>query len=687
MNPRDLKIWTASVGPLSTAPAIQQIGQRAMARAQAVHLDRSINAAARVHLGGSPVAALQDLRPGLRELTTKINAINAAALAQTRAAGVTVSELDDVLQYMRRQMTPEARKVIDKYGPVELRGIGREITEKHKEQLQRAFRGLTTTDVNDAAAAGKLSITGNHPVPGGIFYEDPFIATGYRVQHAAEASENATILRDYAKLYGQPEAQAPRTWSKVPSELAELQDVAFPPDIAAALTRQHEAMKNPTPLLKAWDEVHRVWKKYTLPIIPAYHGRNEIGDIWNAAILGGMDLRWFEPSAQLLFSRDGAQRMVRLGTKHYSGREILELADKAGAINTGQVASIQRDMAVLKETPDGVLRKLGDFVDHNAAIEWAQRFGQARENNTGLALFMDRMAKGYSPQAAALDVKKFLFHYGQVTGDEKSIMRLIPFYQWTRNNVPLQLQYLWRKPGAASFYQHARDEAAQGEPMAAEGEPLPRFLAEGLPFPAGRTAEGNPQFLRGESVIPLADLEMLGGPREFAQQMVQSLSPYLKSPYETATNVDLFRSEIPGHMQRLERAPGEASNYLGTSVPRRLLPLLDLIPGNRVATEVDRMNPGHAFGNEQQGPIWNRGLPRDYPDPDPVLRLLRIVGARPYSYRPDAAAKALDRDVSARQKELKQLRDDALDRGNTHNADRYQRELDRLDEKPERARQ
>lgn len=80
-------------------------------------------------------------------------------------------------------------------------------------------------------------------------------------------------------------------------------------------------------------------------------------------------------------------------------------------------------------------------------------FSQNRKLGVGIerwqrgALFIDRIAKGDTPFEAAKMVKKYHFDYGDLTNFEQTFMkRVMPFYAWTRNNVPLIINTAFTAP-------------------------------------------------------------------------------------------------------------------------------------------------------------------------------------------------------------------------------------------------
>ena len=86
-----------------------------------------------------------------------------------------------------------------------------------------------------------------------------------------------------------------------------------------------------------------------------------------------------------------------------------------------------------------------------------RKLGDAMETNAKLALFIDQLSKGLSPYDAAQVVKKHLFDYTDLTKAERKLKIVVPFYTFTRKNLPLQLKTLIERPDKYLLYQgHSR---------------------------------------------------------------------------------------------------------------------------------------------------------------------------------------------------------------------------------------
>lgn len=660
---------------------------------------RAVIDSGRVQFGATALAASD-----LEKAVHAINTANSAIISMERAAGLKISSLVGTQNYLKRAITPEARDAMRAANP-ELRGLsGRELTTKYGAQVQRdpQLRDLTISQINELARQGKLKATGYKPVKQ-FFFEDPFIATAHRLDEGATAIADINFLKSASRIYGQSfqphlGQSPPAGWRTLASGIAEdlglrvktkgvkgkaglvTMDMAFPKEVADLLDRHYERVISPQYLqgfLNAYDSLAGAWKGLTLPIWPSYHARNLLSDAWMVtAVPGGMPL-WRLPkrgaqAVRALTSSAGGN--VRLGQSWYAWQDLKNLAERVGVVEQG----VGRDLEEIVRRPLMGKPKGLDVITQSAPIQKAIAVGNARENFLRMAFFIERLAKGDAPELAALEVKKRLFDYRDLSDVEKQVMRRVfPFYSWARNNIPFQVQHLIRSPGYGSTLEKLREESsvAFGQENLSQGaEALPTFLARGVPLPAGTNTQGDPRFLRLQNIIPLADVAQVAGPGALAQFAIDAASPFPKALAETAMNVDLFRSDLPaGKLEQLAQFPGEQTSYLGLPVPARATPALDLV---RPLAEANRLNPGGIFGGRYEPSF--AGITRKQGDVSALERTANYLVARTYSVDTVLEAQRQQAALKRQLAEAYYLLKQASARGDTANTTALQRYIDQL---------
>lgn len=220
-------------------------------------------------------------------------------------------------------------------------------------------------------------------------------------------------------------------------------------------------------------------------------------------------------------------------------------------------------------------------------LNFNRQMGSVIENNARLTHFAHKIFNdGVPAEIAANSVRKYLFDYSDLTPFERDFMKmLIPFYTWSRKNIPLQLQALVTDPG-----KYAKFPKAIGaiEALSSEWEDLPNpdYFQELHAVRLPVRIEGQPTFINPN--LPFQDLN-----RANFQDVLSGMSPFVKMFGEWAPKRGYsFFTDRP-----IERYPGEPAeiDVLGTGVTvgkkteeiaRSLLPTYGKI--QRLRTKIKR---------------------------------------------------------------------------------------------------
>lgn len=296
--------------------------------------------------------------------------------------------------------------------------------------------------------------------------------------------------------------------------------------------------------LKAYDKTLGTWKKLAL-FSAGYHTRNVIGNMFNSWV-GGMN------GASLIKYNTLAAKEVTNALKGKPSKEFDEFlkqglkqgqsrAEFADADNMEKLLTrelkiksgtpLEKTAERLK-TPFQTSRGVGDFADQvgrYANYKWARD-------------------KGMSPQKAADHVRMTQFDYQDLTPFEREVMtRVIPFYRWTRNNLPYQAKQFLNDPRKYAALNHLRLEGHDVTGL--DEESTPDWLKEQFAIPI--SGEGG----KGKALgfqVPAGDLGKFGDP---SREILGLLSPLIKTPMEVALNRNFF-FDSP-----IERFEGQEKQY------------------------------------------------------------------------------------------------------------------------------
>ncbi len=254
------------------------------------------------------------------------------------------------------------------------------------------------------------------------------------------------------------------------------------------------------------------------------------------------------------------KEMYAYGTRDTKKYQTLEAAgiDPAKRI-------VQRDMPVvgapsqgwwstMYDTLPGVKNSVGESLKPWAVRGFGGRDATANtwvgamqgtqsylEEINRIATYLNARQRGYNPAGAYAQMVKAHHDFGNLTGFERDVMRrIVPFYSWSRQNLPVMATELATNPGGRIGTSMRLVNAAAGR--------SPGFIPEsvsqtGTTVPIGGQENGRQTYLSGLG-MPYEDL---AGLLNIGQLMGQT-SPFLRVPYELATGNQAFTGrDIPAN--------------------------------------------------------------------------------------------------------------------------------------------
>lgn len=410
----------------------------------------------------------------------------------------------------------------------------------------------------------------------------------------------------------------------------------------------YETMTNVESLRKAikyFDNVQNIWKAQVL-VAPSYHIRNSVGNLWNNFLAN------VAPDA---YGKAGSlQQKIATGKLTKVEAKTVEEMKKLGVIGTGQYGG-DISQSIANEVGGASLNPLSQRF---ALYKGNMAVGSAVEDNAKMAHYISKIRDGYTPKQAAESVRKYLFDYGDLTWTEQNVLkRVLPFYTWTRKNVPLQVQSFFETPGKVSnAFTLQRNVENQVEKP--EEKYLASYIKDNTPIRISKNEDGTTSYLLLGQWLPSASaLQML---TQDPKNLLDMISPVYKVPKDFINNQSFFEDSL-GQKQPIEKYPGELKSFLGVDMGAKTANVLRNI---RILSELDKLNPGSIFGGKDTpsripGGSQNRGA-KQSPDAPEITRWRDFLVGKTQTYDPATAKNYYDQDTERRMQDYTQALNQAL---------------------------
>jgi hypothetical protein len=462
-------------------------------------------------------------------------------------------------------------------------------------QLDDAVGGLEQ-EAKTAQAAGNSAeferLTAKAEELKGIFHRDPVEALGYRAYKSIRSSA-------YADLFGQFEKDGLLVRKSADANLAldrarhagmsdykklDANEAAamgleagdqIHPDIFKGMqdVREMFTSQGMNKFVDGVNKVVSVWKSLVTSYVPAHYLNNFIGNLANST-LAGVKPESYAEAGKLL-------KAWKAGKLDAEQSKIIQAAYEKGVFGQGFSSDFVKSQYATKE------KSWTDKITHNGYAKWMRNKGDAMDDFSRMATFLHGYHSTGSFDQAGEMVRKFLFNYNEMNSADRMARSVIPFWTWTKNNLPLQLQQLMQQPRYYQTYKRVLDTF-----NADVNENTNRSYThtDYLKIPGMET--GLP--LRA---MPLNDLgKVHGNPLDVLREAMGMLNPVAKVPIEAAANKQFFNNQ-PIYHPTGNKQGAEVSNYIlnqtgildkiyesikGTAQGDFMAPIDNLITGKRV---------------------------------------------------------------------------------------------------------
>ena len=319
--------------------------------------------------------------------------------------------------------------------------------------------------------------------------------------------------------------------------------VATPADAAEAITRM-DSLQTPANMrgfFKRYDALVGYVKDGEIAT-PGFHFRVMFGHAWQNE-LAGMQFSSYRDFLSLVrrAGQDGASEedralldLIQRSTGVTQSEAEFTRAGQLGTtFDEAQGASkgaasrfnpLSRNFELFAKSKDvGV--KVQSFMRGSLAYDTLTREGaiDAIKNGADTSSLLDH---------AVQQVQKFHFDYQDLSNFERStVKRIIPFYTFTRKNIPLQVEMMFRNPRVFARYQQFKTEI---EAQSSPDKVVPSYFSNELQIRLPFMVNGGHLYSNG--ALPLTDIAGITDPG----QLAGNVTPVIKAPIENFANKQFY---------------------------------------------------------------------------------------------------------------------------------------------------
>ena len=207
------------------------------------------------------------------------------------------------------------------------------------------------------------------------------------------------------------------------------------------------------------------------------------------------------------------------------------------------------------------VRKVTDFVTTNPVQAAMTDLSQQSEIYLRFAAFIDGYRKYGDLDAAMGKVKMLHFDYADLGSGEEWMRRLVPFYTWSRNNVPLQFRTILMQPG--KIQKAVKAQQAMNGVFEADGDDS--WLNEVMPEWVEGKGGVITKFGAGAGKIALTPNLPYMGVTDITstQGILGMLGPQIKAPLEIIQNRN-FETGAPLNKPKIDTILSNITPYYST---------------------------------------------------------------------------------------------------------------------------
>ena len=202
-------------------------------------------------------------------------------------------------------------------------------------------------------------------------------------------------------------------------------------------------VKGANKLLENINNVVSIWKSLVTSYIPAHYFNNFIGNVANNT-LAGVKPESYKAASDILKS-------MKSGNVSPEDMKIVQAAFDKGVFGSGFSSDFVKSQFKSGKKP------FADKIQNNAWTKFLRKYGENGDDLARMALFSHGLKQTGSTDKAAEMVRKYLFNYSERSHGDTITRSVAPFWMWTKNNLPLQIQSFMQQPRYYATYKKIKD--------------------------------------------------------------------------------------------------------------------------------------------------------------------------------------------------------------------------------------
>lgn len=422
-----------------------------------------------------------------------------------------------------------------------------------------------------------------------FFQSNPVMAYAQRGLASSKAITAKEFLDDVGKKFFVNAEDAPMRFAESTNPL--FKGMKAEPEVIRAIDKYMTGIKPDelNVIVRGFDKMQNWWKAQVL-ISPAYHSRNMFSNFWNNWLAGVKNPILYDKARGIQSNKDLNKVVMTTDAGETMTRGALRAeARRQGVIGKGFYgADIQTALADRLGPIKKRAKEIGGWMpwkQDNVLFKTNRAVGSAIEDNARLANYLHQRQIGMSPEDAARTVKKFLFDYEDLSDTEKNILkRVLPFYTWTRKNIPLQLEQLAMQPEKYAAVPKIINAWEEGIPDPKEEKYMSSYIKDNVPVKMRTNEKGNVEyFLMGNWLPSASAIDFLSQPFENIRNMV---TPFVKTPIELWANKSMFFKNTLGEPSKIEYYHKQPTEFVGIEMRKKTAHLMRNI---RILNDINKL--------------------------------------------------------------------------------------------------